>query len=329
MLDKFGLSRRSLLAGASLMTAGGLASSLRPAFAKGVLPPAQVPAFYRFQIGDIDAAVVSDGELSLGPAKTDMFNGISQDLIDTTLTDNFLSSQNLVLQENILLLNIGGKLVLFDVGSGTSKAFGPNAGRIADNLKALGITRADIDAIVLTHAHPDHCWGLVADDGALNFPNAQIFLTEADYNFWTDEAKISLPFIGDFIAPTRKQLVPNRERITFIKDGAEILPGVVAMFAPGHTVGHTVFMVTSGSKTLCLIADLAHHHLLTMANPKVEFGFDTDRKQGVASRIRVFDMLVAQRLPMLAYHFPWPGIGQVVKQGEGYRFIPVVQQTVL
>jgi len=329
MLDKFGLSRRSLLAGASLIAAGEITGRVRPALAKGVLPPAQAPAFYRFQIGDIDAAIVSDGELSLGPARTDMFNGISQDLIDTTLTDNFLSSQNLVLQENALLLNSGGKLVLFDVGSGTSKAFGPNAGRIAENLKTLGVARGDIDAIVLTHAHPDHCWGLVADDGSLNFPNAQIFVSEADYNFWTDEAKISQPFIGDFIPPTRKQLVPNRERITFIKDGAEIVPGVVAMFAPGHTVGHTIFMVTSGSKTLCVTADLAHHHLLTLANPKVEFGFDTDRKQGAATRIRVFDTLVANRTPMLAYHFPWPGIGHLVKQGDGYRFIAVPQQTVL
>jgi glyoxylase-like metal-dependent hydrolase (beta-lactamase superfamily II) len=123
--------------------------------------------------------------------------------------------------------------------------------------------------------------------------------------------------------------MPNRDRLVFFKDGVEILPGVQAMSAPGHTVGHTIFMVTSNGQTLCVSADTAHHSLLTLSNPKVEFGFDTDPQQGAATRIRLFDMLAAQRLPVLAYHFPWPGIGHVAKEGEGYRFIPEQFQTAL
>ncbi len=326
-----GFSRRTLLAGASLITASSVVSGLavRPSIAKGTLTPMQAPAFYRFKVGDIEAAIVSDGELFLGPAKTELFNGIPQDIIDKTLKDNFLPADNVSLEENVLLLDTGGKLVLFDVGSGSAKIFGPKVGRLLANLKALGVDRNDIDAVVLTHAHPDHCWGLMADDGSRNFPNAQIYVSEADFNFWTDETKSSIPQLASFIEPTRKQLLPNRDRLVFLKDGAEIVPGVQVMSAPGHTVGHSIFMITSKGQTLCVTADLAHHHVLTLAHPKVEFAFDTDAKQGAATRIRVFDMLVAQSLPLLAYHFPWPGIGNLVKQGDGYHFIPTPAQTTL
>jgi glyoxylase-like metal-dependent hydrolase (beta-lactamase superfamily II) len=135
--------------------------------------------------------------------------------------------------------------------------------------------------------------------------------------------------IGAFIEPTRQQLLPNRDRIVFLKDGQEVVPGVQAMAAPGHTVGHTIFMITSQGKTLCNIGDLGHQYVLSTEKPRVEFAFDTDGKQAAASRIRVFDMLAAQRMPFLAYHFPWPGVGHLAKQGDGYRYFPLPMQTAL
>jgi glyoxylase-like metal-dependent hydrolase (beta-lactamase superfamily II) len=319
------LSRRDVLLGASAVIAAGSA----PAFAKAPLLNTQAPAFYRFKIGAIEATMVSDGPLDLGEPKPDFFVGLGKDQIDKKLTDNFQPTKNLRLEQNALILNTGDKLVLVDTGTGAPGAFGPNSGRLLTNLKAAGIEAKDIDAVVLTHAHPDHCWGIMGPNGARNFPNAQFYLSQADFDFWTDEGKRSLPFIGDFIAPTRAALLPNRDRMVFIKDGQEILPGIQAMSAPGHTVGHTIYMVTSQGATLALTADLAHHPLLILENPQVQFGFDTDPKQGSATRIRVFDMLAAQKLAVHAYHFPWPGIGHVVKQGDGFRYIPAPMQTVL
>jgi len=320
------ISRREWLGGAAAAGALGLGS---PAFAKAPMLKTQVPAFYRFMHGNFELTVVSDGVLMIGEPKPETFGGVTKDVIDNTLRQNFLPTDNVALEQNVLVVNTGDKLVLFDAGTGTSKMFGDKAGRLLANLRAAGIDPKDVDAVVLTHAHGDHCWGLVDAAGARNFPNAQIYLTQSDLEFWTDEGKKSAPFIGAFIEPTRTALLPSRDRIVFVKDGQEILPGIQAIAAPGHTVGHTIFMITSQGKTICNLADVAHHHVLVVENPKIEFAFDTDGKQGAATRIRVFDLLAAQRIPFLAYHFPWPGIGYVAKRGDGFHYTPSIVQTAL
>lgn len=318
-------SRRELLVGAA---AGALAMP-RLAGAKAPMLNTQAPAYYRFRLGAFELTVVSDGPLGIGPPAPETFAGMTKDDIGRTLTDNFMPTDNVVLEQNALIVNTGDKLVLIDTGMGASKMFGDTPGKLLANLRAAGIDPKDIDAVALTHAHPDHCWGLVNAAGERSFPNAQIYMTQSDLEFWTDEGKKNIPAIAGMIDPMRAALLPNRDRIVFVKDGQEFLPGIQAMAAPGHTVGHTVFLITSQGKTICNSADIAHHHVLIVENPKIEFAFDTDPKQGVATRTRILDMLAAQRIPLLAYHFPWPGIGHVAKRGDGYRFIASSVQTTL
>ena len=305
------------------MLAGAAAGALvlpQVAGAKAPMLNTQAPAFYRFKLGAFELTVVSDGPIALGEPNPELFAGVTKADIDRALTENFIPTDNVVLEQNALIVNTGDKLVLLDTGMGASKMFGTTTGRLLDNIRAAGIDPKDIDAVALTHAHPDHCWGLMGAAGERNFPNAQIYMTQNDLEFWTDEGKKSIPMVGDMIDPTRAALLPNRDRMMFIKDGEEFLPGIQALAAPGHTVGHTVFMITSQGKTICNSADIAHHQVLIVENPKIEFAFDTDPKQGVATRIRILDMLAAQRIPLLAYHFPWPGVGYVAKRGDGYRF---------
>jgi glyoxylase-like metal-dependent hydrolase (beta-lactamase superfamily II) len=186
--------------------------------------------------------------------------------------------------------------------------------------------------VVATHAHCDHVWGIMADDGSRHFPNAQIYIAQADFDFWTDEAKLALKdpaYMKPFVEGARKNLLPNRDRTVFFKDGQEFLPGIQAMAAPGHTVGHTVFMITSDGKTLAAIGDLTHHQVLLMEKPRIEFAYDTDSKQSANTRVRVLDMLAANRIPLMAYHFPWPGVGHVAKQGDGFRYFPAPLQMVM
>ena len=123
--------------------------------------------------------------------------------------------------------------------------------------------------------------------------------------------------------------MPNRDRIAFIKDGQEPITGIQAIAAPGHTVGHVAFMITSQGQSICNIGDLAHHHVISIETPRKAFAYDTDGQQGVTSRLKAFDMLAGLRIPMIAYHFPWPGIGHVGRSGDAYRYVPSPARTVL
>ena len=324
-------TRRQVLGGVGAAALAGLAGRALTgsALAKAPMASTQAPGFYRFKLGGFEATVVSDGPLHLGEPKAGIFLETTKEQFTKVLEDNLLPTDNVLLEQNALVINSGDRVVLFDTGAGTGKAFGPDSGRLLSNLRAAGIDPKDVDAVVLTHAHPDHCFALMADDGTRNFPNAQIYMAQADLEFWTDEGKLANDTIGAFVAGARKHLLPNRDRMVFVKDGQEILPGVQAMAAPGHTVGHTVYMITSQGKSVCNAGDLAHHHVLSVETPRREFVYDTDSKQAVATRLRVFDMLASTRTPFVSYHFPWPGLGHVAKSGDGFRYFPSPMRTVL
>ena len=313
------LPRRRFLAGAAAGAAFA-AGGGRAAFAKGPILTNQAPYFYRFKLGDAQATIVSDGTLPLGDPHAN-FNGLTPAEMDKQLTDNFLPLSNAVLEQNILILNTGDRMILFDTGMGSLKLFGPTTGKMMATIKQAGIDPADIDAVVMSHAHVDHCGGNIADDGKPNFPNAQYYISQADFDYWTDEQKVG-PSLKDFLNTARKNLLPVRDRMHFFKNEQEFLPGITALSAPGHTVGHTIFMINSGGKSLCYIADLTHHPVLLMEKPLTEFAYDTDPKQSAQSRVRMLSMLAANKTPILAYHFAWPGIGHVAKQGDGFRYIP-------
>jgi glyoxylase-like metal-dependent hydrolase (beta-lactamase superfamily II) len=294
--------RHALLGGAALIGSTGLAGlPAHRAQAKAPFAQDQAPYFYRFKHGNMQATVVSDGILPLGEP-SGSFLGTSKEEIGKMLTDNFLSPANVVLEQNILVLNTGDRMVLFDTGMGTSTMFGPTTGKLLSTLKAAGIDPKDID------------------------------VSQADFDYWTDEAKLGMKdpaYMKPFVEGARKNLLPNRDRTVFFKDGQEFLPGIQAMAAPGHTVGHTIFMITSDGKSLAVIGDLTHHQVLLVEKPRIEFAYDTDSKQSANTRVRVLDMLAANRIPLIAYHFPWPGVGHVAKQGEGFRFFPTPLQMVM
>ena len=317
-MSEFQLSRRHALAG-GVAALGASTVGLPPTSvqAKAPLLTTQAPYFYRFPLGKMQVTMVSDGPLPLGEP-SGAFLGASKEEISKLLTDNFLSPTNAVLEQNSPIVNTGSHLVLFDTGMGTQKMFGPTTGRLLKSMAEAGIKPDEIDAVAITHAHIDHIGGLVDDANARLFPNAKIYINQADYDFWTDESD---PMKNkDFVAHARKNLLPYKDQIVFIKDGQEIVPGVTAISAPGHTVGHMVFMLNSEGKQACFVGDLTHHQILLVERPRLEFAYDTDPKQSAQTRVKMLDMFAANKIPIMAYHFPWPGMGHISKAGDGFRY---------
>src|SRR6202011_5483222 len=311
------VSRRSLLAlGAGLGASAALGGS---ALAKAPKLGTQSSYFYRFNLGGAEVTVVSDGPLPLGPPKG-TFIGVPDDEVRKMLSDNFLSPDNVVLEQNSPIVNMGDKLVLFDTGMGTSKAFGPTTGRQQKSMAEAGIKPGDIDAVVCSHAHIDHIGGIVGADDKPLFPNAQVYIAQSDLDFWTDEGKMGSP-LKDFIVHARKNLLPVRDRLVYFKDAQEFLPGVQAIAAPGHTVGHHIFMVNSDGKSFAFLGDLTHHQILLLEKPRMQFSYDTDPNQAAESRVKMLDMLAANKIPVMSYHYPWPGYGHVIKTADGFHYI--------
>src|SRR3954447_26167368 len=198
------VSRRSLLAlGAGLGASTMLGSN---AFARAPKQGTQSAYFYRFGLGDAEVTVVSDGPLPLGPPKG-TFVGVPDEEVKKMLSDNFLSPDNVVLEQNSPIVNTGDKLILFDTGMGSSKMFGPTTGRQQKSMTEAGIKPDDIDAVVCSHAHIDHIGGIVDDGGKPLFPNAQIYISQTDFDFWTDEGKLGSD-AKDFVVHARKNLLP-------------------------------------------------------------------------------------------------------------------------
>jgi glyoxylase-like metal-dependent hydrolase (beta-lactamase superfamily II) len=308
-----GLSASTLLGGSALARAPKVGT--------------QTQYWHRFNLGEAEVTVVSDGPLPLGDP-SENFVGVPKEVVQQMLTDNFLRTDNVILEQNSPIVNTGDKLILFDTGMGTAKPFGPTTGRQQKSMAEAGIKPSDIDAVVLSHAHIDHIGGIVGADDKPLFPNAQYYIAQSDFDFWTDESKLG----GDlkaFVAHARKNLLPVRDRLVFFKDGQEFLPGVQAIAAPGHTVGHTIFMVTSAGKSFAFLGDLSHHQVLLIEKPRMEFAYDTDPKQAASTRVRLLEMLAANKTPVMSYHFAWPGYGHVVKAGDGFRYIAEPMQMIL
>jgi len=321
------LSRRALLGAASGATALALSAPVNRAQAfapqRGTLPA----GWTRFKLGEFEATIITDGFLPLGDPVA-AFPASPKAEIEALLTSNFLAPDAATLEQNALVLNTGKQLILFDTGMGesmgaASKMFGPTTGRLIANMRAAGIEPEQIDLVVLTHAHCDHCWALVDADGKRNFPNAQVAISEVDLKFWTDDANKKGPdFMVPFIDGAKKNLNAYRDRLVMVKDEQPVVTGVTAIATPGHTLGHTVYAISSGNAAMVNTGDLAHHPVLLLRKPLWEFAYDTDPKLSAQSRSRMLDRLAKDRLAVLSYHFPWPGLGHVAREGDGFGWYP-------
>jgi glyoxylase-like metal-dependent hydrolase (beta-lactamase superfamily II) len=280
----------------------------------------QAPGYYRMMLGNIEITALSDGTFPMDASK--MLTHITPQQLDADLGRSFLQ-EPIETSVNAFLINTGSKLVLVDTGSGI--LFGPSVGKLLLNLKASGYTPEQIDEIYITHMHGDHIGGLSAD-GKRTYPNAIVRAAQQEADFWLSKAHMdaapadakesyqsALNMLNPYVAAGKFK--------PFSGD-VELVPGVRAMATPGHTAGHTLYVVESKGQKLLLWGDLMHVAAAQFADPAVTIHFDTDSAMAALQRKKVFGDAAEHGIWVAGAHLPFPGIGHLRASGTGYSYLP-------
>ena len=328
--DMTELTRRSLLAGTAAAGAvlAGTDSIVSPAKAAAPISGKQNPGWYRYKVGEFEITVVTDGALS-APLGDRYVQNVPKADVSAGLAALHYAPDKTTNVFNPIVVNTGSKLVAIDTGAGLG-AFTQTKGTLGQfhtNLAAAGIDKSSVDVVLLSHLHGDHINGLLDAENKLAFPKAEVLMPAADIKFWTDDANVSRfqePVKGQF-ANVKRVLAALGGKVTQYEGSKELVPGITSMPTPGHTPGHTSFMISSGPDRLLHQVDVtAGMGTLFARNPKWHFVFDVDGPLAVQTRHKFYDMVIADKQRIQGYHFPFPAVGYIEKDGAGYRWVPDV-----
>jgi glyoxylase-like metal-dependent hydrolase (beta-lactamase superfamily II) len=229
---------------------------------------------------------------------------------------------------NPQLINTGSKLVLIDCGNGIAN-FEPSkgaVGRTLQNLASAGVDPKSVDVVLMSHLHPDHTNGIRALDGSMAFPNAEIMVPAKDWEFWMSEENAakaeSNQMMKNYFANVKKIYAGIESRVTRYDWGKEVVPGVTSVATPGHTPGHTSFVVASGNSRILIQSDVTNIPEFFLRNPDWHVAYDVDPETAQATRHKFYDMAAAEKATVVGFHFTFPSIGHVEKDGPKYRLIP-------
>jgi glyoxylase-like metal-dependent hydrolase (beta-lactamase superfamily II) len=323
------LNRRTVLTGA---VAASAATALTPLAASPAAAAAsaggQNAGFYRYKVGDIEVTVATDGARSFPLPDKFVVNKTKED-VNKALEAAFMPRDKMTIYFSPVLVKTGGKLVLIDAGYG-EKMYADSkggAGQLKVNLAAAGVKREDISTVIISHHHQDHVNGLLTADGKPAYPNAEILVPAKEHAFWMDDGEMSRAPKGrmeGMFKNNRKVFVDGlKNKVTPYQWDKELAPGVTAVGTPGHTPGHTSFVIASGKDKVFVQSDVTNAPFLFVRNPRWHLVFDQDPKMAEATRLKVYDMLAAEKLLVQAYHYPFPAAGHIEKAGDGYRVHPV------
>lgn len=324
MHAKLSLNRRHLMTGAAAIAAMPLAGSLLPgaAFASAPQLGPMRASVYRAKLGQFEVTTILDGSVQVDGPHPIFGQNQPAEAVEAFAEQNFLPPKRLENSFTPVMINTGKEVVFFDAGNGAGRR--PDAGKLAVKLAEAGLKAEQVDVVVITHCHGDHIGGLM-EDGKPLFPNARYVIGETEYDFWTHKDRLTGPTeAGAKLVQTN--VVPLAEKLTFLKPDGEVVPGIRAVNAFGHTPGMLAYHVESDGKGLFIMADVTNHAVMSLAQPEWHVRFDMDKDAAIATRKRILDMLAADRLPVTGYHMPFPAIGFVDKTGDAYRWVQASYQ---
>lgn len=285
---------------------------------------------YHFEVGSFECVAVSDGTLTytppaFPPPASLLFFNAPKEKLEQILTQYKIQPEQWTEWTSpyiCLLLNTGEHRVLVDTGAGS---FVPSTGKLIQNLHAAGVSPADIDTVIITHGHPDHIGGITDSEGRLAFPNARYVMWKDEWDFWTSgraERELDEHVREVMMNSARKNFPLIQDQLDLIEREREILPGIQAIAAPGHTPGHMALAIASRDEQLLHISDVVLHPI-HLEQPGWHAAVDFAPAQAIDTRRRILNWAASERALVLAFHLPFPGLGHIVPKGQGWEWQPI------
>jgi glyoxylase-like metal-dependent hydrolase (beta-lactamase superfamily II) len=321
-----------MLTGAA--AAGAALASGVPKAQAAPLSGQQAPGWYRYKVGSIEVTVATDG-VNRFKFPDGFVTNQSRDEVNKGLAAAYLqpAPDMIAIPYCPCAVNTGSRLVVIDTGTGEanfSRSKGA-AGQFHANLKASGVDRNQVDVVIISHIHGDHINGLLTADGKPAFPKAEIMVPAPEWKYFIDDGEMSrqsTPRMKGVFAGFRRVFDALGRKVTQYEAGKELVPGITSVATHGHTPGHMSHIVSSGNSKVYIQADVTNLPIF-VRNPGWHLMFDQDAKMAEATRRKVYDMLVAERMMVQGFHYPFPALAHIEKSGSGYREIPVPWSPVL
>jgi len=308
------------MAGAAALTFSSVWSQSTPNFGAPVAPTV---GFRRMKLGAMEVIALHDGALRR-PLGEEFVTNAPLEQVKALLASQGLPTDYVDIPFTPFVIVAGGRRILMDTGFADNGP--PSTGKLVANMAAAGLKPDDIDTIILSHYHGDHINGIRNKAGQLVFPKAKIMVPAPEHAFWMDDARMESapPAMKGAFQNVRRVLatVPADQLVRF-EPGAEVAPGITSVAAFGHTPGHTLFTVKSEGQSFAYVADLTNVPSLFARSPDWSVTFDMDKEMARATRRKIFDMVVKEKMMAGGFHFPFPAFGGIEPAGNGYAFKPL------